>query len=307
MSKLKAKKPEEVQPGKSKVLLWGPPGAGKTWLALNFPVPYFIDTEGGADLKHYMRKLKASGGGYLGPEDGSNDLDIIIGQVRALATESHPYKTLVIDSLTKPYDTALGSEKEAWTSRYGDKKDYGSTKQKPLQKLRTLLALVDKIDMNVLLIAHAALDWDAKEEGKDPRKADIWDKVIHDLDLALRIEHVNQGIRNAVVTKSRLEGFPEFSRFPLQEKDKDVGYQNFAERYGRDFIEADVKPIALASPEQVAEIERLAEVVTGGSESLVKALSKAEVDSVSEFTQDQATKVIEWFHKKINPKEKEEK
>jgi hypothetical protein len=56
-SKLKAKAPEIVVPGKTKILVFGASGVGKTWFSLGFPNPFFIDTEGGADLKHYQERL----------------------------------------------------------------------------------------------------------------------------------------------------------------------------------------------------------------------------------------------------------
>ena len=112
MSKLKAKAPELVVPGKTKALLFGAAGVGKTWFTLGFPVPYYIDTEGGADLKHYQERLKAAGGAYLGPDEGSLDYDVVLDQMQALATEKHPYKTLIIDSITKIFQTAIANEQE---------------------------------------------------------------------------------------------------------------------------------------------------------------------------------------------------
>jgi hypothetical protein len=57
-SKLKAKAPTEVKPGKTKALVFGKSGVGKTWFTLTFPAPYYIDTEGGADLRHYRERLQ---------------------------------------------------------------------------------------------------------------------------------------------------------------------------------------------------------------------------------------------------------
>src|SRR6185436_14696537 len=111
-TRLKAKQPEETKPGKSKIVIFGPPGVGKTWFSLSFPVPYYIDTEGGADLKHYQDRLKAAGGVYLGPQDGALDFPFLIGQIEALATEKHSYKTLIIDSITKAYQTCIANESE---------------------------------------------------------------------------------------------------------------------------------------------------------------------------------------------------
>ena len=111
-SKLRAKSPEETNPGHIKMLIYGPPGVGKTWLGMDFPEPYYIDTEGGARLAHYQAKLKASGGVYMGVESGALDFPTLIEEVKLLATEKHGYRTLVIDSLTKVYQTAIAIESE---------------------------------------------------------------------------------------------------------------------------------------------------------------------------------------------------
>ena len=67
-SKLKAIAPKAAEPSKPKMLIYGKPGVGKTWAALDFPSVYYMDTEGGADLEHYTDKLLAAGGMYFGPE-----------------------------------------------------------------------------------------------------------------------------------------------------------------------------------------------------------------------------------------------
>jgi hypothetical protein len=91
-SRLKAVAPKHAEPSKPKVLIFGKSGVGKTWTSLDFPSCYYIDTEGGADLAHYTAKLEVAGGVYLGPDQGSTDFATIIEQVKALATERHPYR-----------------------------------------------------------------------------------------------------------------------------------------------------------------------------------------------------------------------
>ena len=109
-TKLKAKDPSEVAAGKSKMMVFSKSGVGKTWFALDFPKPFYVDTENGAKLAHYQKKLKAVGGGYFGPEDGALNFEEVLGQIQALATESHPYQTLIIDSITKLFQTAVADE-----------------------------------------------------------------------------------------------------------------------------------------------------------------------------------------------------
>ncbi len=65
--------------------------------------------------------------------------------------------------------------------------------------------------MNVWFIAHEITEWgnDVKGNRTEIGKiADVWDKLIYELDLTVRV--LKQGPdRVGIVTKSRLEGFPD--------------------------------------------------------------------------------------------------
>lgn len=291
MSKLKAKEPGITQPGKTKQLIFGPSGVGKTWFALSFPKPYYMDTEGGADLIHYQERLKAAGGAYMGPADGTLDFATVLEEVKTLATEKHGYETLIIDSLTKLYQTCIAQEAD----RLGDKDAFGASKKPAIAWMRRLVAWVTRLDMNVVFIAHETNEW-----GKDDKTgqrveigkmADVWDKLIYELHLTLQC--VKQGPqRVAIIRKSRLLGFPEGERFKLD-------YTEFATRYGKDFIEAASKPLVLATAEQVAEIERLLQTVRVTDEEIQKMLTKAGAENWSELNTEQAAATINWLQKKI--------
>jgi len=291
MSKLKAKQPEVVQPGKTKALIFGASGVGKTWFTLTFPRPYYIDTEGGADLKHYQERLKAAGGAYLGPQDGALDFQCVIEQMQALATEKHGYKTLIVDSITKLYQTTIANEAE----RLGDKDAFGASKKPAIAWMRRLVNWTMKLDMNVWFVAHDVAEW-----GVDPktgqrteigRVPDVWDKLIYELDLTLNA--VKRGpARVAVVRKSRLLGFPDAEQFPLE-------YADFASRYGKDFIEAESHTITLATEAQVAEIVKLVDLLKVSPAETEKGLTKAGADFWTELTDAQAKATISWLKKKI--------
>jgi len=304
-TRLKARNPELVKPGHIKGILFGGPGAGKTWLALSFPAPYYIDTEGGADLRHYQARLAASGGGYMGPADGALELETIIDQVRALATERHHYKTLVIDSVSTIYHREILREGD----RLGDKNGYGADKKPAIRWGKRLLQSVERLDMNVWLVAHEVAEWkaeDGKERREVGRQPDFFEKASHDMHLTIQVRKLGKGIREAVVHKSRLAGFPEYDRFYLQQNGEDVGYANFATRYGRDFIEAEPQPIVLASAEQVAEIERLLGVLKINPDDVEKWLTKANAETWTEVSEETATKTISWLLGKVEkPKMKE--
>lgn len=291
MSKLKAKKPAEVSPGKIKMLSFSKSGVGKTWLSMDFPSPYYIDCEGGARLGHYQAKLSESGGAYFGVEDGALDFAAVIGQIEALATEKHGYKTLAIGSITKLYQHAIACEQ----ARLGEKDAFGASKKPAVSAMRRLVTWIQRLDMNVLFEAHEAIEWginpktgQREEVGSVP---DVWDKLIYELDLTLRLEKRGPS-RVCIVKKSRLTGFPEGESFPC-------AYSEFASRYGKDFIESDSMPIVLATQEQVAEINRLLSVLSIPENKIEQILTKAQADSIDELSADRADEMIVWLKGKV--------
>ena len=295
-SKLLAVKPEAIEPKKPKVLIFGPPGVGKTWGSLDFPSVYYIDTEGGADLTHYRDKLLKAGGMYFGPDQGSLDFDTVIGQIEALATEEHHYKTVVLDSITKLFNTAIADEQ----TRLGDKDAFGASKKGPIRQMTRLIRWLNRVDMNVIVIAHQKDLWGKDDKGNREvigMTFDGYEKMEYDLHLVLRISKIGSGAnakRFAHVGKSRLTGFPEGERF-------EWGYGEFSTRYGKDVIEKEVVPVILASPEQVAEVTRLLGIVKLPDGVVEKWFTKASVDSFEEMNADTINACIKFLQEKITP------
>lgn len=290
-TKLKAKPPGETLPGKTKQLIFGPSGVGKTWYALSYPKPYYMDTEGGADLAHYQDRLRAAGGVYMGPQDGTLDFATVIEEIKTLATERHGYETLIIDSITKLYQTCIAQEAD----RLGDKDAFGASKKPAIAWMRRMVAWLSRLDMNVVLIAHETSEWGKDEKTgnrvETGKMADVWDKLIYELHLTLQCQKRGPK-RVAIVRKSRLTGFPEGESFPLE-------YTDFATRYGKDFIEAVSQPIVLASAEQVAEINRLLGLVRVSEDDITKSLTKAGAENFAELNESQAAGMIKWLNNKI--------
>ena len=285
-SKLKAVAPQEAAASKPKVLIFGKAGVGKTWTSLDFPNVYYIDTEGGANRKHYVAKLKESGGVYFGPDQGSQDFDNVIEQVKALGTEEHGYKTLVIDSISKLHNLEINKEAE----RLGDKDGFGASKKPALRHMATLMRWIDKIDMNVILIAHEKALWLKGEQVGVT--FDGADKLDYELDLCLNIIKTGPS-RKAVIKKTRLQEFEDGISFPWS-------YDDFSTRYGKDVIEGEVKQIVLITPEQVAEIHRLLETVRLPEGEFQRWINKAKVDSLEEIDSDKANAIIDNFNQRIN-------
>jgi len=288
MSKLKAIDPKKAEPSKPKVLIFGKSGVGKTWTALDFPNVYYIDTEGGADLGHYTDKLKKSGGAYLGVDQGSMSFETILEQVQALATEKHNFKTLVIDSVTKVFATEIANESE----RLGDKDAFGASKKPAVNFMRRLIAWLTRLDMNVILIAHEkdlyGLD-EKRQRNIVGVTYDAWDKLEYELHLCLNIFKMG-GQRKARVTKSRLEGFTDAEVL-------EWSYNSFAEKYGREVLEGTVKPIVLASPEQLKELKDLLAVVRLPDDFEEKCLKKAQCETWEEMDAEKVVTTIEYIKK----------
>lgn len=292
-SKLRAVDPKAAAPSKPKVLIFGKPGVGKTWTALDFPNVYYIDTEGGADLSHYTDKLKTSGGMYFGIEQGSLDFNNVLEQIQGLATEDHQFKTVVIDSITKIFNLEITKEAE----RLGDKNAFGADKKPALAMMRRLVSWLQRLDMNVILVAHEKPLWgvDAKGERAEIGVTfDCWDKLEYELHLCLNITKGGDK-RFAKVKKSRLTGFPDASVSPWS-------YDEFAERYGKDVIEKDSAKLILATTEQLAEIKNLIETVKLPDGIQEKWLTAANASSFEEMDTDKIQAIIAFVKDKFIPK-----
>ena len=290
MSKLKAKDPVLAEPSRLKLQIFGPPGVGKTWGVLEWPACYYIDTEGGANLAHYATRLKASGGSYLGPEDGSLDFDAVLEQCSALASEAHGYKTLVIDSISKLFNHAVALEAE----RLGDKNAFGADKKPAIACMRRLIMWINRLDMNVVLIAHERPLWglDSKGDRSELGKtADSWEKTEYELSLSAQI--VKRGAsRYAIVKKSRLPGFPDGESIPWN-------FQEFATRYGGNGLCLDAKVSSLASQDTLNKINDLISLLHVTPDEVGKWLDKAGASELKELDTAKADKIVAFLSAKL--------
>lgn len=288
---LKGTDPKAAKVSKPKILIYGKPGVGKTWTALDFPSVYYIDSEGGANLPHYTDKLKAAGGVYLGPNDGGNDFAVVTEEIITLATTQHRFRTLVIDSMSKIFNTQVAADHEKMEKAGRDmERTFGAEKKPAINYIRRWLRWFEKLDMNVVLICHEKSQWrDGKEMGVT---FDAWEKLDYELHLALHI--VKQGAtRKAKVTKTRLAEFPDMATF-------DWSFPEFAARYGRDVIEAAAIPFIPATPEQVNKLNTLIEALRVEAAITDKWKEKAGVEEFEEMDAATIQKCIDWLTNKLS-------
>lgn len=266
-----------------KLFLYGPPATGKTTAAIQFPRPYVLDCERGAENDEYADKIRKVGGLYYQP----TDLDDILVEVRNLLGTPHEYRTLIIDPITVPYLAAVDSEAQ----RIGT--EFGRNKIAPDRSVRSILSLLYRLDMNVVMTAHRKANWEQRgsERVQVGDTFDAYGKLDYVFDLVLRSQMRGKE-RKAIVEKSRLSGFPMGETI-------DLNYDEIATRYGREILERDSVPVTFASAEQQTEAANLAAALRIDPKTIDSWFSKADATGWADMPADATAKCIEFMKKKL--------
>ena len=277
---LRGKKPTTVKK-RLKLLMFGKAGVGKTTAGLLFPRPYLIDTERGAENDQYVKTLEAQGGAYW----FTNDPNELIEEVQSLLSTKHDYRTLIIDPLTTIYNDLCDKGMKEKGEEFGRYK-------LPADRLtKHLLNLLLRLDMNVIVTSHAKGEWaNGAPTGKDTY--DCYSKLDYLFDLAIEVQKRGNGERFGVVRKSRIEAFKDAEVFPFS-------YDAIADRYGRDILEKEANAEVLASPEQIAELVNLIDLMKVTTEVTDKWLDKAGAANWAEMPADAIAKCIEYLKNQV--------
>jgi len=280
---LRGKKPTTIEK-RLKALFYGSAGVGKTFAAIQFPRPYLIDTERGAENDQYVKILNEGGGAIF----QTTCFDELINEVTALLTEKHEFKTLIIDPLTTLYNDLLDTSAKKVGTEFG--RHYGEANK----SMKHLLNLLTRLDMNVIITSHA------KNEYGDDMKVigqtfDCYKKLDYLFDLVFRIEKRDLE-RFGFIQKTRIPEFEEGQYFPFS-------YEEIAKRYGKEVLERDAKPQELATKEQINEVTRLVELLNVPQEVVSKWLTKAKSESFEEMPKETMQTCITWLKDKINTNE----
>lgn len=289
---LRGKKPQAIEK-RCKLLMFGPAGVGKTTAAIQFPAPYLIDTERGAENDQYVRMLASKGGAIF----QTSDYDEMVQEVTSLLAEKHEYRTLIIDPLTVVYNDLLEKSADKLATKDDDGTTFGRHKNRADRHIKRLLNLVMRLDMNVIITSHAKTKWE--KNGKELVDAgltfDCYAKLDYLVDLSLLIDKRGKD-RIAIVKKTRVETFKDGETFVFN-------YDEFATRYGRDVLERGAVAQVLASEDQVAEIERLVKLLKIDEEQQEKWLDKGQADQWGELSAEHAAAVLSHLNKKLGGKE----
>lgn len=288
MAVLRAVKPEVVITPKPKFLISGRSGVGKTMFSLDFPMPYYMDVEGGAVRPQYRKKLMETGGVYFGKEQGSEDFAAVIEEIKSLATTKHQFKTLIIDSFSHLYLRAAAIAED----KIGN--EFGRDKKEANRPTRQLMRWIGDVDMTVILICHAKDKWERR--GRDIINTgstfDGYDKMEFEMDLWLEAQKLGN-TRTLLVKKSRIEALPDGKEIALD-------YKTFSDIYGKEIINAESKPVEMATPEQAAKIKSLLEVVKIEPAVVDKWLEKAKVEKFDDMTAAHIGACIAFCEKRLS-------
>lgn len=288
---LRGKRPEQIEK-RLKALFYGAAGVGKTTASISFPHVYLVDTEQGAIHSQYIKLLEKSGGAVF----QTGDFDELISEIKTLISTTHPYKTLVIDPLTTLYNDLLDKCAREIKASSKDKDatgtEFGRHYSEANKKMKHLCSLLLRVDMNVIITSHSK-----NEYGKDMsvlgQTFDCYKKLDYLFDLVFEIQKRGRE-RVGIVKKSRIETFPDGETFPFN-------YETIAERYGRDILEKDAIAQALATPMQIAEINRLIELLKISADVTDKWLDKTNAETFEEMPEAAIQKCIDHLKQKINP------
>lgn len=289
---MRAIKPEIVKPGKPTFLVSGPPKTWKSRLALQFPQPYYVDTESGVTQPHYMQDLINSGGVYLGQAQGSQSFSTVIEEIKWLQSNKHDYKTFVLDSLS--HITNLGFDmEESRMVDAGQKIEFASNRKPTMRQVRRFFSLLNNLDMTKIIICHGKDKWvgeggDRKREGTT---FDGWDKLEFILDLWCESRRVGKdGVMT--VRATRYKQFPLGTEIPMT-------YAAFSKFYGENIMDKAAVPVLPATPEQASEISRLVTMLKMSEDEVDKELAKNKVQEIEDLTKQGADAFLLLLNNKI--------
>lgn len=276
---LRGVQPEKIEK-RLKALFYGKAGVGKTTAAINFPKPYLIDTEKGSTNDQYVKILKDNGGAIF----QTTDFDELIIEVKALLTEKHEYKTLIIDPLTTLYDDLLDKAALSVGTEFGKHYSFAN------KKMKHLMNLLIRLDLNVVITCHSKNEY-GPNLSVIGQTFDGFKKLDFLFDLCVEVQKRGKD-RVGMIKKSRIEGLPDGETIPFC-------YEEIAKRYGKDILEKVAIPQELANSEQISEIKRLIELLKVPAETIDKWFTKSASVSFEEMPCDSIQKCIDHLNKQI--------
>lgn len=276
---LRGVKPVEIQK-RLKAFFYGNAKVGKTTAAIQFPKPYLIDTERGAENSKYVKLLEKGQGVIF----QTNDFEEVIKEVKLLLTEKHEFKTLIIDPLTTIYNDLIDKAANKVGTEFG--RHYNEANK----RFKYLYNLLLRLDMNVIITSHSKTRYGANLSVLG-QTFDCYAKMDYLFDLILEIQKRGDE-RVAIVKGTRLDNFGEDETFKFS-------YEEICIRYGKDILEKDCEALVLAKSDQIKEAKHLVEVLNIQQNDIDKMFKKEEVEDWEFMSTQHIQKCIDFMKSKI--------
>lgn len=290
---LKGKPPEAIEK-RLKLFLYGKSGVGKTTAAISFPNVYYIDCEKGGENDQYIDILKANNALVF----QSNNFAEIMQEIRVLRSEKHDFKTLIIDPVTTVYEELceIYSTKKNKFGQLEDNTGYGAHYKAAKLQFKSMFKLLLKLDMNIILIAHAKKEYADGEVMKVIGNTfNFFDGAEYIFDLVLEARKIGK-VRTGHVIKTRVKTFEDGEAF-------DFSFDAIANKYGRESIFTESVPVAVGTAEELKELTHLITILKINVDEIDRWYKRAGVDALQDIPQAMIVKIIESLRKRIETKE----
>lgn len=278
-----------LQADRFRALVYGDKGAGKTHFACSIPNAYYIDSEGVLKYKRFVKMLKENNSQSI----ALYELTDIIKEVKELLTVKHDFKTLVIDSITFPFNSLNNMEVERLVSKSPNTEgtEFGANMAKGKRLTFQLGMLLTRLDMNVIILAHEKTKYSQGEEiGKDP---DVNEKMGYALGTQIHLRTMGAS-RKAYVDKSRYEELPNKKLL-----DFDDGYSVIKNLFGEEVFSRESTVETLATKEQIAEVKRLQLLLKYEEEKVQKWIMTKKASALSEVNTVDIETLINFLTNKV--------
>jgi hypothetical protein len=255
-----------------KAFFYGDAGTGKTTCAINFPKPYYIDTERGAEHAQYMNILQSNGGVVF----QTRSFKDLFEEILTLSKERHEFETIVIDPITPIFSNLV--------DEYG--KTYGTAHGKHFNEVNKaferLLNLLLRIDMNVVITAHSK-----KEYGKDlevlGHTYDGYKKLHYIFDLVIEAKTIGKKYIG-VVKKSRISTIPA-------NEEIDFDYKSIHHLYGKDILSIG-SSVPLDDNGSLNKLRSLMHALDIKDEEIKLWCKRADAENIEDMTEDKVGMLI---------------